>query len=134
MALRKASCSLGESLSRTRAIGLAAPSSHSPIRAAWAGAIVTIVRRRSAGSGCLSNEVRAVEVSEDTADGGQGQAQPGGQFAHGDRAAAKLLERGDVPGAERRGHRRRGAVLPAPHPADDAGKQVHQLQAQHGML
>ena len=52
MALRKASCSLGESLSRTRARGLAAPSSHSPTRAAWAGMTWTIVRRRSAGSGC----------------------------------------------------------------------------------
>ena len=80
------------------------------------------------------DEARAVQVGEDAADGGQGQAQPGGQLADGDRAAAKLLERGDVPGAERRGHRGRGAVLPAPHTAGDAGKQLHQAQAQRGVL
>src|SRR5580704_10628609 len=51
MALRKASCSPGVSLSRTRASGLAAPSSQWPIRVAWSGTIWTIVRRRSAGSG-----------------------------------------------------------------------------------
>src|ERR1700749_1192839 len=51
MALTKARCSLGESLSRTRAIGLAAPSSHSSIKVAWALAMAAMVRLLSAGSG-----------------------------------------------------------------------------------
>jgi hypothetical protein len=80
------------------------------------------------------DEARAVEVGEDAADGGQGQPKPAGQFADRDLAAANLLERGHVPGAERRGHRGRGAVLPAPHPARDDGKQMHQPQAQRGVL
>ena len=52
-----------------------------------------------------------VKVGEHAADRGQGQAQPGGQFADGERAAADLLKRGDVPRAQRRG-RGRGAVVP----------------------
>ncbi|HMD95600.1 MAG TPA: DUF899 domain-containing protein [Trebonia sp.] len=64
MALRKASCSLGASLSRTRASGVAAPSSHSPIRVAWAAGIWTMVRRRSAGSGWRStNPARSRSAS-----------------------------------------------------------------------
>ena len=47
-----------------------------------------------------------VQVGQDAADGGQGQVQPGGEFADGDRAAAQLLERGDVPQAQRRGRLR----------------------------
>ena len=43
------------------------------------------------------DEARAVEVGEHAADGGQGQAEPGGQLADGDRVAEELLERGDVP-------------------------------------
>ena len=39
-----------------------------------------------------------VTVGEHAADGGQGQAQAGSQFADGDRAAAQLLERCDMPG------------------------------------
>jgi hypothetical protein len=86
------------------------------------------------GVGVPFDEARAVEVGEDAADGGQGQPKSSGQFTDRDRAAANLLKRGNVPGAERRGHRGRGAVLPAPHPARDAGKQMHQPQAQHRVL
>ena len=72
----------------------------------------------------------AVEVGEHAADRGEGQVQPGGQFADGERAAADLLERGHVPRAQRSGHGHgRGAVLPAPHSPGHAGKQLHQAQA-----
>ena len=70
-----------------------------PIRAAWAGTTWTIVRRRSAGSAPF-DEARAVEVGEHAADGGQGQPEPGGQLADGDRAVEELLERGDMPRPE----------------------------------
>ena len=54
------------------------------------------------------DEARAIEVGEHAADAGQGQAKAeGGQLADSDRAVAKLLERGDVPRAEPRGHGRR---------------------------
>jgi integrase/recombinase XerD len=68
----------------------------------------------------------AVKVGEHAADRGESQVQPGGQFPDGERAAADLLERGDVPRAQRRGHGRgRGALLPAPHSPGHAGKQLH---------
>jgi polyisoprenoid-binding protein YceI len=80
------------------------------------------------------DEPRAVQVGEHSADGGQGEAEPGGELADGERPAAKLLERGRVPGAERGGCRRRGAVLPAAHPAGDPREDLHQAQAQRGVL
>ncbi|HEY1701407.1 MAG TPA: hypothetical protein VGG75_17015 [Trebonia sp.] len=52
MAFRNAACSSESSLSRTRATGPAAPSSQAPMTSSWSGAMVTNVRRRSAGSGC----------------------------------------------------------------------------------
>jgi len=63
--------------------------------------------------GAPLDQACAVKVGEHAADRGQGQAQPGGQVSGGERAAADLLERGDVARAQRRGYGR-GAVLPAP--------------------
>ena len=60
--------------------------------------------------------------------------EPGGQLADGDRAAEELLERGDVPRAERRGRGGCGPVLPAAHPAAHAAEHLHQAQAHHGVL
>jgi len=133
MALRKASCSLGVSLSRTRASGLAAPSSHSPIWAAWAGGDLDDRAPPVGRVGVSFDEACPVKVGEHAADGGQGQAEPGGQLADGDRAAAELLERCDVARAQRRGHGRRGAVLPAAHSPGHPGEQLHQAQAKRGV-
>ena len=74
----------------------------------------------------------AVKVGEHAADRGEGQVQPGGQFPDSEGAAADLLERGDMPRAQRRGHGR-GAVLPTPHSPGHPGKQLHQAQAQRGV-
>jgi len=100
-------------LSRTRASGWAAPSSQWPIRAAWPG---DDLDDRAPPVGWVRaplDQACAVKVGEHAADRGQGQAQPGGQVSGGERAAADLLERGDVARAQRRGYGR-GAVLPAP--------------------
>src|SRR5262249_34319648 len=43
-------------------------------------------------------------------------------------------EGGDVPRGKRGRRGRRGAVLPAAHPPGHAGEQLHQAQAQHGVL
>ena len=82
------------------------------------------------GVGLPGHQPGPVQVGQHAADGGQGQAQPGGKFADGDRAAAQLLQRGDVPRAQRRGRRRGRPVLPAPHPAGYPREQLHQPQAQ----
>jgi len=86
------------------------------------------------GVGAAFDEACPVQVGQQAADGGQGQPEPGRQLADGDRAAAELLERGDMPWAERRGGDRGGAVLPSSHPAHDAGEQPDQAQAEFRVL
>ena len=76
------------------------------------------------------DEAGPVEVGEHAADGGQGQAEEGGELADGDGTAAQLLQRRDVPGPERCARARRDPVLPAPHAPRHAREQLHEPQAQ----
>ena len=96
-----------------------APSSHCPTRALWAGAIAGDRPPAVRGVGVPVHQPGPVQVGDDAADGGQRQAQPGGELTDGDRALAQLLERGH------------GGVVPAcgvgatapppPHPRSSAG-------------
>jgi hypothetical protein len=85
------------------------------------------------GVGVPVHQPGPVQVGHDAADRGQGQAQPGGELADGDRAAAQLLERGHVPWSQGCGRLWGRTVLPAPHPPGDAREQLHQPQAQRGV-
>lgn len=118
----------------TRVRGVAAPSSHWLMNGGLGRVDLDDGAAAVARIGVALDEARAVEVGKHATDGGQGQSKPDSQLAHVDRAAAQLLKRGDVPRAQRPGRRRGGAVLPAPHPADDARKQLDQAQAQFGMF
>src|ERR1700722_11066224 len=80
------------------------------------------------------DEAGPVEVGEHAADGGEGQAEEGGELADGDGTAAQLLQRRDVPGPERCARARRDPVLPAPHAPRHAREQLHEPQAEYRVL
>ena len=99
MALRKASCSSGGELVQDAG-------------QRFGGAVEPVADQgRLAGDdlddrappvdrvGAPPDQACAVKVGEHAADRGDGQAQPGGQFPDGERAAADLLECRDVPRA-----------------------------------
>jgi len=107
---------------RTRAIGWAAPSSHCRISAFFAGV------------GFPFDVAGPVEVGQDAADRGHGEAELGGEAAHRERPVAQVFERGHVARTKRGDRLGRGAVLGPPHAPGDARQHLHEPQAHRAVL